>query len=487
MVRPFAFVLAAGFSLAAFSLVADGFAAAEGAAVAEPIHVDLPLTEKKLANGLDVIVHEDHRTKTVSVHLRYDVGGKDDPPGRSGFAHLFEHIMLQGSRHVPEDAFFRYLEQAGASDRNATTFLDGTTYFETLPSNELELALWLESDRMAFLLDHVDAKTFANQREVVKNERRQSYEDKPYGFAWRYIYEAIHPEGHPYRRLTIGDPRDLDAATLDDARAFFRTFYVPSNASLVIAGDVSTPAAMALAEKYFGPIVDRPVPPRAAPPPVVLGGETRLDVAAGVKLAKVYVAWPTPAIYRDGDADLDVLATLLVRGESSRLRRAIVRDLRVATDVEAYQESGVLGSVFVIEATVRPGRSADEVLRAIDAELAKVRVAGAGAIQGDEAARARRVRVAGIVFDVEEGRRRADRINEYTRLAGDPRYITKDFARYEATTAASLGAAAARHLPPDRRVVEVVTPVQGASIAGDLRRTTTSAGPSAPGGAKVKS
>src|SRR5262245_8170168 len=191
-----------------------------------------------LENGLEVILHEDHRTPIVTVNIWYHVGSKDEPKGKNGFAHLFEHVMFQGSRHVGEDMFFKYLERAGASERNGTTNTDRTNYFETVPSNQLELVLWPESDRMGFLLDHANDQTFASQREVVKNERRQNYENAPYGLVRQFVREALFPKSHPYHLLTIGSPEDLDAAKMDDVRGFFRTFYLPNNATLVIAGDI---------------------------------------------------------------------------------------------------------------------------------------------------------------------------------------------------------------------------------------------------------
>ncbi len=257
---------------------------------ADSVRVDVPFASYRLANGLQVVLHEDRRTPIVTVNIWYHVGSKDEPAGKNGFAHLFEHVMFQGSRHVPEDTFFRDLQSAGASEVNGTTNFDRTNYFETLPANRLELALWLESDRMAFLLDHVDNMTFTSQRDVVLNERRQNYENTPYGLVPQFLSAALFPAGHPYHLLTIGSPEDLARATLDDVKAFFRTWYVPNNATLVVAGDFDAAKTKALVEQYFGPIPGRPAPPRTSPPPVSLAGETRLDLEAGVELPRVYVA-----------------------------------------------------------------------------------------------------------------------------------------------------------------------------------------------------
>ena len=216
--------------------------------------VTLAIQKAHLGNGLEVLLHEDHRTPIVSVNLWYHVGSKDEPAGRNGFAHLFEHVMFQGSKHVPEGTFNRDLERAGGTSINGTTSTNRTSYFETVPKNRLELALWLESDRMGFLLERLDHAAFSGQRDVVKNERRQNYENAPYGMLEQFLCGAMYPDSHPYHRLTIGSPEDLDAATLDDVRAFFRTWYVPNNATLVIAGDIDAAAALAQAERYFGPI-----------------------------------------------------------------------------------------------------------------------------------------------------------------------------------------------------------------------------------------
>jgi zinc protease len=259
-----------------------------------PVHASLPFEKYTLANGLEVILHPDHRTPVVSVNIWYHVGSKDEPAGKNGFAHLFEHVMFQGSRNVGEDLFFKYLERAGASERNGSTSTDRTNYFETVPTGALPLALWLESDRMGFLLDHVNQETFASQREVVKNERRQNYENAPYGLVRQFVSAAVFPPSHPYHLLTIGTPEDLDAASLDDVKAFFKTFYVPNNATLVVAGDIDPAATKELVSKYFATLPRGADPPvKTTPMPVTLDGEKRLDVQADVELPRVVITWPT--------------------------------------------------------------------------------------------------------------------------------------------------------------------------------------------------
>jgi predicted Zn-dependent peptidase len=432
----------------------------------------LPFEKMRLRNGLELILHEDHRTPIVAVSIWYHVGSKDEPRGKNGFAHLFEHVMFQGSKHVPEDAYFRYLERAGANDINGTTNSDRTNYFETVPKNELALALWMESDRMGFLLSHVDQATFAGQRDVVKNERRQGYENAPYGLADQFISAQLYPEGHPYHRLTIGTPEDLDAATLDDVRGFFHRWYVPNNATIVIAGDIERQKTIDLVEQYFGPIPSGPLPPRGgpghagAPLPVVLDNEKRLDVAAGVELPRVYVTWPTPPMFAPGDGELDLVAHALTSGKTSRLYKRLVYDMQIAQDVTAYEASRQLGSTFEIVATAQPGHTAAELLNAIDEELAKLR---AGGVKDAELARAKTDVTSVLVYDLERTGSRANQLNLYNQLAGDPGYLSKDFARYENATASEVTQAARVYLPPGKRVVTMVTPVKGAPLCGELR------------------
>jgi predicted Zn-dependent peptidase len=431
--------------------------------------VTLTVQMAHLGNGLEVLLHEDHRTPIVSVNLWYHVGSKDEPAGKNGFAHLFEHVMFQGSRHVAEGTYVRDLEQAGGTSINGSTSTDRTNYFETVPRNRLDLALWLESDRMGFLLDHIEEATFSAQRDVVKNERRQNYEGAPYGMVEQLLVEQMYPDSHPYHRVSIGSPQDLDAATLDDVRAFFRTWYLPNNATLVIAGDVDAAAALALAERYFGPIPAGPVPDRRAwddPPAVTLTGEKTLDVAAGVELPRVYLAWPTPPSFRSGDGELDLAASVLTGGKTSRLYKRLVYDARIAQSVEAHEDSRQLGSKFVIIATAQPGHSADELREAIDDELGRL---SSGGVTPAELGRAKARALAGLVFDLEHDSERANLINLYNQLAHDPGFLPRDMDRYATATAEGVADAARRYLPHGRRVVAVVTPDRTAPVCGVLR------------------
>jgi len=447
-----------------------GLAAPSGrtpVAHAAPPEVRLVFEKYTLDNGLEVILHEDARTPVAAVNLWYHVGSKDEPRGKSGFAHLFEHMMFEGSRNVGEGMFMRYLDGIGATERNATTNTDRTNYFETVPRGRLELALWLESDRMAFLLDRLSQASLDRQREVVKNERRERYENVPYGLVPQFIRAALFHEEHPYHRLAIGTPQDLDSATLDDVRGFFRTFYLPNNATLVVAGAIDAPAVKAQVERYFGPIVRGPQPPvKRGAMPVELTGETRLKIEADVELPRVYLSWPSPALFAAGDAELDAASKILSVGRSSRLHRRLVHDLGVAQHVAAQQASSELASVFEIVLTLRQGTPVDDAIKALDQELASLAKDGPSL---EEIERAQARQSTGLIFAAERASGRANGLNLYNHFVGDPGFFPKDLARYRGLSPAAVQKAVAGFLPAGRRVVAVVTPSSSAPRAGALR------------------
>jgi predicted Zn-dependent peptidase len=442
---------------------------AKPADTAPPIRIAIPFEKYALENGLEVILHEDHRTPVVAVNVWYHVGSKDEPQGKNGFAHLFEHVMFQGSKNVGEDMYFKYLERAGASDRNGTTSLDRTNYYETVPSNELELVLWLESDRMGFLLDHANDATFKSQREVVKNERRQNYENAPYGLVGQFIRSAVYPEGHPYRLLTIGTPEDLDAASFADVTAFFKTFYVPNNATLVVAGDINPARARELVKKYFGPLARGADPPvKKAPMPVALEKEKLLEVEAEVELPRLQITWATPQHFAPGDVELDFVASVMSVGKSSRLYKRLVYDLQIAQDVSASQSSSQLASLFEIIVTLKKGKSPADARRIVDEELKKL---AQKAPTDEEIGRARTGILSRMIFAMERVTARADQLNFYNQLTGDPGFLSKDVERYERVSPADVQKAAASLLPLGKRVVTIVTPTKGAPRAGRLVRS----------------
>src|SRR5579863_7470472 len=409
--------------------------------------------EYTLANGLVVILSEDHRLPLVSTNIWYHVGPANELPGRTGFAHLFEHMMFEGSKHVPGNAHIRYLEAAGASDLNGTTDFDRTNYFETLPSNQLELALWLESDRMGYLPDKLDQASLTNQQDVVRNERRQSIENSPYGIVDEGVYHLLFPKSHPYFADVMGSHADIQAAKLEDVRNFFKLYYAPNNASLAIVGDFDPAQVKQFVDKYFGPLKrGAPVPKiTAVTPPIT--AERRVVIHDDVELPRVYMGWLTSPIFKPGDADADLASDILGGGKSSRLYKKLVYDKQIALDVSASQDSLILGSVFEIVVTARPGHTADEIEKAIDEELTAFRKDGPTQA---ELERARN----GVETHMIQGLERlggfggvADRLNEYNHYLGNPGYIADDLGRYQKATVASIRSFAQDELKPTARVV----------------------------------
>jgi len=422
-----------------------------------PRKLEVPYRQFQLANGLNVILHRDTSVPIVAVNVWYHVGSANERPGRTGFAHLFEHLMFEGSKDVKEGEFDNLLESAGG-DNNGSTTNDRTNYVIDVPSNALELALFLESDRMAYLLDTMSPERVNGQRDVVKNERRQSYENRPYGMASIELDKMLWPANHPYSWPTIGYMEDLTAASYDDVVQFFRKYYAPNNASLVIAGDIDYDKTKALVETWFGEVPKgEPVEP-IAPPAAMLTSVKRQTMTDRVRLSKLFIAWLTPRVFAPGDAALDVVSSVLAGGKNSRLYKRLIYDTQMAQDVEATQQSGPLGSSFVIETTIRPGHTVAEVQKAIDEELAKLRQAPPSerevqrALNQIEASFYRRMqRVGGFGG-------KADQLNSYYWAGGGPDYFAEDLARYTSLSASDVQAATVEWLPPDRRVELTVNP-----------------------------
>ena len=422
----------------------------------------LPFTKRTLANGLDVIVHEDHHVPIVSVNIWYHVGSKNEQPGRTGFAHLFEHLMFEGSEHH-NTGFFPPIQQAGGA-LNGSTSTDRTNYWEVVPTGAVDLALWMESDRMGFLLPAVTQERFENQRDVVLNERRQNYENRPYGLAVMALTAALFPEVHPYHWLTIGSAEDIKAMRLEDVQAFFRTFYHPTNASLTLAGDIDTDRAFDLAEAYFGELSPGPEP-AALSGAAELGGEVRLVLEDRVELARLYMAWLSPAMFDEGDAEMDLLGDLLANGKTSRLYRTLVYERRIALDVSAFQRSQELAGSFFLVATAAPGVALVEIAALIDAELQRVIEAGP---TDDEMERARAQVEAHFMYRLQTvggfgGK--SDQLNAYNVLRGDPGFFAADVARYREATTEGVQHAAGRILAFDRRVMLSAVPAGQRELA----------------------
>ena len=406
-----------------------------------------------LANGLEVILSVDRRLPLTAVNLWYHVGPANEEPGRTGFAHLFEHMMFQGSKHVANDTHFKILEAAGASSINGTTDFDRTNYFETVPSNQLELALWMESDRMGYLLEKVDRTAFANQQDVVRNERRQSVENQPYAIAEEAMFQQMFPKNHPYHGVVIGSHADIQAARLDDVKAFFKQYYAPNNASLAIVGDIDTAATKRLVEKYFGSLKRGPdVPPIAAKVPTI-DRERRLIVKDKIELPRIYLGWITSPIFKPGDAEAMVAAEILGGGTASRLYKRLVYEQQIAQSVVAVQYSLILGSVFEVTVTARPGRTAEELERAIDAELEAFRRDGPQEAEVERARNSLETRMVRELESLGGFGGVADRLNRYNHFLKDPGYLPKDGARIRAVTTAAVKTFAQEQLRKDARAV----------------------------------
>ena len=419
----------------------------------------IPFEKYQLPNGLTVILSEDHRAPLVGVDLWYHVGAVDERKGRSGFAHLFEHLMFQGSKHLHGDerAVFATLERNGATNLNGTTEWDRTNYFETMPADRLELALWLESDRMGFLLDTVDQKKLDTQREVVRNEKRQSIENVPYGRAEERLVELLYPQPNPYFGYVIGSHEDLQAASLGDVEDFFRTYYAPNNASLAVVGDFNPAQAKAWIEKYFGPIVRGPEKPAITARTEPHLKELRETLRDQVQLAKVLIGFVGPKPLENPAAN--VLMRILAGGKSSRLYHDLVYEKKIAQDVSASWDSGMrLGGVIEISATVQAGHTAEEVEAALSEEMKRAREAAPAA---DELERAKRNLKAGLFAQLENvggfgGK--ADELSYFEMRAGDPAMFAKHLEAVLAVTADDVQKLAQQSLRDEQRVVIHVLP-----------------------------
>jgi len=454
--------------LSAVVLFAVNFlAVASAAAPAKTTWPGIRFEKYKLPNGLEVILSEDHRLPLVAVNLWYHVGPMFEKPGRTGFAHLFEHMMFQGSKNVGEKAHFRYLEAAGASDINGTTDFDRTNYFETLPSNQLELALWMESDRMGFLLETLDGPKLANQRDVVRNERRQSVENAPYGLPEELMFQALYPAPHPYHGVVIGSHADVEAADLDDVREFFRQYYTPNNASIAIVGDFDPATAKHMVEKYFRTIPTGPVVPAVAATTLPITQEKRFTTTDEIELPRVYMLWITPPYFEPGDAEADMLAHVLGAGKSSRLYKKLVYELQIAQDVDAQRYPLKLGSTFYLQATCKPGVTPEQVEQAINQELAKLRNDGPSA---QEVEMARNSIQSQMVFRLQRMGNVANLMNQYNQFLGDPGKFQWDLERYDQVTAASMTQFAASKLTDNSRVVMYA--VRGKKVIDDPPKKT---------------
>ncbi|RJP39366.1 MAG: insulinase family protein [Phycisphaerales bacterium] len=450
----------AGAQAKAQALTAAAFAVAAFAAAA--FGQDVKYEKYKLDNGLTVILHEDHSLPMASVNIWYKVGSKDEPKGRSGFAHLFEHLMFMGTRRVP-GADFDNLMEAGGGWNNASTSEDRTNYFEVGPATLLPTLLWLEADRLEDLANQMDLAKLNKQRAVVRNERRQSYENQPYGLAELRVYEEMFPEGHPYHIPVIGTHEDLEAATVEDVRSFFRTYYVPANASLVVAGDFKPAEVKPLIQQLFGTLAKGAEPPHRDSPPVKLDKPKKVTMTDAVQYPRTTFVYHSPKHFAPGDAELDLAAAILSDGISSRLYQELIYKNKLATDVSAYQASMQLGSLFYVEVTALPDVPLEKVEAAADEVIAAFVKEGP---TEDELERQKSKLEYQAVSSLQSIMTKADRLNQYEFAFGEPNSFERDLNRYRQATREGVQKVAQSVLDPSARLVLRVLPGERTSSLG---------------------
>lgn len=399
-------------------------------------------TRHRLENGLEVILYPDNALPVVAANLWYRVGSANETKGKTGFAHLFEHMMFQGSKNVAKQMHFRYIQEAGGS-LNGSTSLDRTNYFQTVPSNYLELVLWLESDRMGFLLPALTQEKLDNQIDVVKNERRQRYDNAPYGLAWQILNENMYPDNHPYHWPTIGYMDDISNISLEDVRSFFKKYYTPDNASLVIAGDIRPEYTMELVERYFGPIRPSGVNEAVPAPAFSIAEERHIVHKDKVQLPRIYMAWHTGRSYSEDEPALDHLAQVLAGSKSARLYRDLVFERQMAQSISAFQHSAKRDGMFIIVATPKPGVSVDELKTEIQKHIEKVISAG---IDPPELQRSKNGIKSAFIFSMQNIGSIADHINGYNYHLTEPDSFNFDMMRYQQTSEYEIRAAAEKYL-----------------------------------------
>jgi zinc protease len=425
--------------------------------------IEIPFHTVTLDNGLRVLLNEDHRVPIVAIAVTYGVGTSDSPPDKPSLAHTFEHLMFQGSAHVAGQGHIQHLERVGAPRLGGVVDADVTTYFETVPANQLELALWLESDRMGFLIDGIDQQKLNRVRPVIENEERQRFDNAIVGRVGRFLLAAIFPEGHPYHNA---DAHLVEAATVtvEDARQFGRTYCLPNNATLALSGDFDSATAVTLVDRYFGSLPPGPRPSHPRATAVSLSGQVRLDLAAAVGREEVLIAWPTPALGQPGDAELEVAALTLQAG---LLRSALVEPRPIALTVEARQHSFQRAGLFVIRIVLRPGSMAEAAIKAVDEQLRIVRDLAGGIVGALDAAH-------GIVNARLHGAQtlagRADHLSRFDVLLGKPGYLWQEIDRYDSVGASDVRNAIVRYLPEEKRATVVVHADPSAPVGGRLVR-----------------
>lgn len=387
---------------------------------------NLTYTKTKLKNGLEVILHKDSSLPLVAVNIWYKVGSANEREGKTGLAHLFEHMMFQGSENVPKEMHFKYIQEAGGILNGSTSF-DRTNYYEKLPSNAIEIPLWLESDRMGLLLNALDEEKLENQKSVVINERLERYDNQPYGLAWEIIVKNLFPKNHPYSWPTIGFKEDIESFTLDDVKNFFKSFYSPSNATLVVAGDINESESLQLIEKYFAEIPSYETPASPIAPDFQLNENIYIEHKDNVQLPRLYLAFPTVKSYEPKDAELEVLSDILSGSKNSRLNKRLVFDEQIAQDVSAFQFSGKYGGMFMIISTAKPGVEISDLKKKIFEELSLISSKG---ISEKELTKTRNGIKSNFISALQNLDNIADHLNHYNFYLNEPNSFEWDLNRY---------------------------------------------------------
>ncbi len=404
--------------------------------------LNLKYEKFKLSNGLSVVLHQNRNIPVAAVNIWYKTGSANEKKGKTGFAHLFEHMMFQGSQNVPKEMHFRYIQEAGGT-LNGSTGLDRTNYYETLPSNYLELALWLEADRMGFLLPALTQEKLDNQKDVVMNERRQRYENQPYGLAWEKLFSSLFPEKHPYSWPTIGWMKDIEKFELDDVRNFFKTYYAPNNASLVIAGDFDIENAVSLVNKYFGDIPGNVEIPAIKHENPHLKETIKIVAEDNIQLPRIYMAWHSDSLYGKDDAAMDILSEILTGSKNSRLHKLLMFDKQIAQDVSAFQYSAKLNGSFIITATAKPGVMPEELKSNILSVIEDICRSG---VKENELQRGKNGIKSAFIYSLQNIDRLANQINYYSTYLDEPNYFEKDIERYNSLTVEDIKNAAEKYL-----------------------------------------
>lgn len=405
-------------------------------------HLNLSYLNGKLQNGLEYILYQDNSLPVVSFNVWYKVGSAYEKKGKTGLAHLFEHMMFQGSENVPKEMHFKYIQEAGGT-LNGSTSTDRTNYYEKLPSNNLELALWLESDRMGYFLPALTQEKLDNQKDVVRNERLERYDNQPYGLAWEILNKSVYPENHPYSWITIGNLKDIESYTLDDVRQFFQKYYSPNNASIVIAGDIQKEKTVELINNYFGEINPFNVDSQPQIIPVKLKNNIYVEHQDNVQLERLYLSWPSDFSFGKDDAALEISADILSGTKNSRLHKKLVFDLQIAQDVSSFQYSGKFGGQFIIISTIKPGEDTDKIKQIILDEINEIITTG---VTEKELEKSRNGIKSQFIYSMQNLDTIADHLNYYNYYLGEPNSFMFDLNRYESITNNSIKEALKKYL-----------------------------------------